>query len=196
MRELEIGGRLVSDDTDAYVVAEIGHNHAGSLDQAEKLVRQAAAAGADAAKLQKRDNRSLFTRAMYDAPYVGRDSFGSTYGAHREALEFDRAQYLHLAALAAELGIELFATAFDARSVDFLIDVGVSTIKIASADLTNTPLLSYAAKSGTTLIVSTGGATTDDVRRACDTILPLNPHLALLQCTAVYPARPADLNLS
>ncbi|MFY1703718.1 MULTISPECIES: N-acetylneuraminate synthase family protein [Micromonospora] len=178
------------------MIAEIGHNHEGSLHRAEEMFRQAAAAGANAAKLQKRDNRSLFTKAMYDEPYTGRNSFGPTYGRHREALEFGRAEYLHLAGVAAELGIDFIATAFDQPSVDFLVDVDLPAIKIASADVTNTPLLAYAAKADKPLVLSTGGATTDEVRRACDTILPLNPNLALLQCTAVYPAAPADLNLS
>ncbi|MEU2929495.1 N-acetylneuraminate synthase family protein [Streptomyces sp. NPDC007251] len=196
MRELHIAGRRVADDTAPYVIAEIGHNHGGSLEQAEELFRQAAAAGASAAKLQKRDNKSLFTRAMYDQPYEGRNSYGPTYGKHREALEFGRAEYVHLAKVAAEVGIDFFSTAFDLPSVDFLVELGMPAIKIASADITNTPLLSYAAKTGKTLVVSTGGASMEEVRRAVDTILPLNPNLALLQCTAVYPAAPADLNLS
>ncbi len=196
MRELEIVGRRVADDTAAYVVAEIGHNHEGSLEKAEQLLREAAAAGADAAKLQKRDNRTLFTKDMYGEAYLGRNSYGPTYGAHREALEFGHAEYVSLAAVASELGIAFFSTAFDLPSVDFLVDLEVPVIKIASADVTNTPLLSYAAQAGRPLIVSTGGASMDDVRRACDTILPVNPSLALLQCTAIYPAAPADLNLS
>ena len=82
--------------------------------------------------------------------------------------------------LAGELGIAFFSTAFDMPSVDFLVDLDIPVIKVASADVTNTPLLSYAAQTGKTLIVSTGGATMDDVRRACDTILPVNSRLALL----------------
>lgn len=196
MRELEIAGRRIADGTGAYVIAEIGHNHEGVLEKAEELFRQAAAAGAHAAKLQKRDNRTLFTKAMYDQPYEGRNSFGPTYGKHREALEFGRDEYLHLAGVAKEVGIDFFSTAFDIPSVDFLMELDMPAIKIASADLTNTPLLSYAAKTGKTLIVSTGGGTMAEVRRACDTILNINTDLALLQCTAVYPAAPADLNLS
>jgi sialic acid synthase len=196
MRELEIAGRRVADDTPAYVVAEIGHNHEGSLERAEKLLREAAAAGADAVKLQKRDNRSLFTKAMFSEPYESRNSYGPTYGAHREALEFGRSEYAHLIDVAAELGIAFFSTAFDMPSVDFLVDLGLPVLKIASADVTNTPLLRHAAHTGKTLIVSTGGADMDEVRRACDTILPVNTRLALLQCTAIYPATPGDLNLS
>jgi len=196
MHEIQIGGRRVGDDTGAYVIAEIGHNHQGSLEQAETLLREAAAAGADAAKLQKRDNKTLFTKAMYRQPYEGRNSFGRTYGQHREALEFGRHEFKHLAELAAELGLDFFSTAFDVPSVDFLVDLDLPAIKIASADVTNTPLLRYAADTGKPLIVSTGGASMEEVRRACDTILAINPNLALLQCTAIYPAAPADLNLA
>jgi sialic acid synthase len=195
-REMIIAGQVIADDTDAYVIAEIGHNHEGDLAKAEELFIKAAQAGANAAKLQKRDNKSLFTSAMYNEPYTGRNSYGPTYGTHREALEFGRAEYRHLAAVAAELGIDLLSTAFDRPSVDFLVDIDVPAIKLASADLTNTPLLGYAAQTGKPLIISTGGADMDDVRRACDTILPLNPNLAVLQCTARYPAAPADLHLA
>ncbi|MER8235829.1 N-acetylneuraminate synthase family protein [Streptomyces sp. NPDC101490] len=196
MRALTVNERIVSDDTDAYVIAEIGHNHEGDLDKAEELVRQAAAAGASAVKLQKRDNRSLYTREMYDSPYTGRNSFGPTYGAHREFLEFGTSEYTHLQQLSAELGVDFFATAFDFASVDFLAELGVPAIKIASGDIRNTPLLAYAAKAGKPLIVSTGGADMESVRRACGTVLPINPDLALLQCTATYPAEPEELNLA
>ncbi|MFI6067025.1 N-acetylneuraminate synthase family protein [Micromonospora sp. NPDC051227] len=195
-REIVINGISVSDETDAYVIAEIGHNHEGDIGKAEKLFRAAADAGAQAVKLQKRDNRTLFTRAMYEEPYVGPHSYGRTYGEHREALEFGRADYQHLAALANELGVDFMSTAFDLPSVDFLADIGVAAIKVASGDVTNTPLLAHAAAVGVPLIVSTGGADQDDVRRAADTILPVNPQLALLQCSAIYPAQVDDLNLS
>lgn len=196
MRALAINGRTISDDADAYVIAEIGHNHEGDLDKAEELVRQAVASGASAVKLQKRDNRSLFTRAMFNEPYTGRNSYGPTYGAHREALEFGRSEYVHLAAVAHDAGIDFIATAFDFHSIDFLADLQVPAIKLASGELNNLPLLTYAAKVGKPLIVSTGGGSIDAVRRACDTILPINPNLALLQCTAMYPPRDEDLNLS
>ncbi|MFH8574863.1 N-acetylneuraminate synthase family protein [Streptomyces zaomyceticus] len=196
MRALTVNERIVSDDTDAYVIAEIGHNHEGDLGKAEELVRQAAAAGASAVKLQKRNNRSLYTKEMYDSPYTGRNSYGPTYGAHREFLEFGTHEYTHLQQLSAELGVDFIATAFDFASVDFLAELGVPAIKIASGDIRNTPLLAYAAKVGKPLIVSTGGADMESVRRACGTVLPINPDLALLQCTATYPTEPEELNLA
>jgi N-acetylneuraminate synthase/sialic acid synthase len=196
MRTLTIGDHEISDETEAYVIAEIGHNHEGDLGKAEELVRAAARAGATAAKLQKRDNRGLYVASMYNQPYTGANSFGATYGEHRAALEFGAAEYEHLMTVAACAGIDFIATAFDAASVDFLAGLGVPAIKLASADLTNTPLLAYAAKVGVPLIVSTGAADPADIVRAVDTILPINSSLALLQCTAIYPAAPADLNLA
>lgn len=195
MRTFHVADRRVDDDTPAYVIAEIGHNHEGDLDKAEELVRRAAAAGASAAKLQKRDNRSLYTAAMYDEPYTSRNSYGPTYGAHREFLEFGEKEYRYLAQVAADAGIDFMSTAFDLPSVDFLMDIDIPVMKFASADLTNTPLLAYAAKTGKPMVISTGAASMEDVRRAMDTVLPLNGNVALLQCTAVYPAAPSDLNL-
>lgn len=195
VRELTIDGVRVADETDAYVIAEIGHNHQGSVEKARELYRRAADCGVNAVKLQKRHNRTLFTRALYDAPYDNENSFGPTYGAHREALEFDRAQYEELMGYAKELRITMFATAFDVRSADFLAHLGVPAFKIASGDLKNTPLLRHVARLGRLVIVSTGGGTMADIDRAVDAILPLNPQLCLLQCTASYPADAKDMNL-
>ena len=69
MRSLDIAGRQIHDAGDVYVIAEIGHNHQGQLEQCKQLFKAAKAAGADAVKLQKRDNRALFTKAMYDSAY-------------------------------------------------------------------------------------------------------------------------------
>ncbi len=75
-RQLIIGDRIISDDSDCYVIAEIGHNHQGSLKTAIELFKAAAECGVSAAKLQKRDNRALYTREMFDKPYENENSFG------------------------------------------------------------------------------------------------------------------------
>lgn len=89
-RRLVIDGTEISDSSDCYVIAEIGHNHQGSVEQAKKLFEEARNCGANAVKLQKRDNGSLYTREFFDRPYENDNSFGPTYGLHREALEFGR----------------------------------------------------------------------------------------------------------
>ncbi|MEX2613180.1 MAG: N-acetylneuraminate synthase family protein, partial [Gaiellaceae bacterium] len=96
MRELHVNGRRIADDEPAYVVAEIGHNHQGDVEKARALIHSAKECGVDAAKLQKREIRSLYTRALYDAPYDNEHSFGATYGEHREALELGAAEWLEL----------------------------------------------------------------------------------------------------
>jgi N-acetylneuraminate synthase/sialic acid synthase len=161
------------------VIAEIGHNHQGSLDKARELFREAKLAGAHAVKLQKRHNRGLYTRAAYEKPYDNENSFGATYGEHREFLEFGKEEYVALQAYAKELGVDFFATAFDMASADFLESLNVPAYKIASGDLKSLPLLKHVASFGKPMIVSTGGALLEDVQRAYDAILPINPKLAI-----------------
>jgi len=194
-REFLIDGVRIADDTDTFVIAEVGHNHQGSLEKCKELFRAAKECGADAVKLQKRDNKSLYTRELYNKAYDNENSFGLTYGAHREALEFGHDEYRELRAFCRELQIVFFATAFDIPSADFLAALDVPAFKIASGDLKSTPLLRHVAKLGKPMIVSTGGAMWEDVQRAYDVIMPLNPQLCFLQCTAAYPAAPEELNL-
>ncbi|MCC6178141.1 MAG: N-acetylneuraminate synthase family protein [Chloroflexi bacterium] len=194
-RELVINGTRIDDESPCYVIAEIGHNHQGSVEKAKELFRQAKECGASAVKLQKRDNETLFTRAAFNRPYDNENSFGPTYGIHRQALELGRSEYVELQAYAAELGIDFFATPFDIPSADFLEDLNVPFFKIASADLTNVPLLRHVARLGKPMLVSTGGASLEDVDRAVETILPINTQLCILQCTASYPADFAELDL-
>jgi sialic acid synthase len=194
-RELIVDGVRIADETDAWVIAEIGHNHQGSLENAKELFAEAARCGANAVKLQKRDNRSLYTREFFNKPYENENSYGPTYGLHREALEFGRAEYLELQAHAAEHGVTFFATAFDFESAELLAELDIPAYKVASGDLTNTPLLRFVAEIGKPMIVSTGGGTLDDVRRAYECVAEINPQVALLQCTAGYPAEWGELEL-
>jgi sialic acid synthase len=194
-RTMTIGTHEIGDETQCYVIAEIGHNHQGSLEKARELFKEAKLAGAHAVKLQKRYNRGLYTRAAYNKPYDNENSYGATYGEHREFLEFEREQYTELKAYAKELGVDFFSTAFDIQSADFLQSLDMPAYKIASGDLKSTPLLKHVARMGKPMIVSTGGAEIDDVQRAYDAIMPINSQLSILQCTAGYPAATEELDL-
>lgn len=194
-RELTIGTTRITDESDCYIIAEIGQNHMGSLEVCHQLFEEAQRCGVDAVKLQKRDNRSLYTSAMYNQPYHSEHAFGDTYGSHREALEFGKAEYRELKEHADRLGLDFFATAWDEPSADFLADLDVPAYKLASADLLSTHLIRHVASKGKPLILSTGGATMDDIRRALDAALPINPQVCLLQCTAAYPVQPEDMHL-
>jgi N-acetylneuraminate synthase/sialic acid synthase len=195
-RELVVDSVRIADDTDTYVIAEIGNNHQGDLEKCKELFKVAKEhCRVSAVKLQKRDNKSLFTRAMYHSEYNSENAFADTYGAHREKLEFGRDEYKGLIAYAEEIGITFFATAFDIPSADFLAELDMPAYKIASGDLTNIPLLKHVASFGKPIFVSTGGSTMDDVRRGYETILLINPQLCLMQCTASYPPEWKQLDL-
>ena len=195
MRALTIDGKRIDDTEDCYVIAEIGHNHQGSVEQCKKMFRIAKECGAHAVKLQKRNNKAIFTEAAYNQVYDNRNSYGDTYGVHREVLEFDEAQFRDLIQYAADLGITLFSTAFDVESADMLDKLGTPAYKVASFDLRFTPLLRHVAEKGKPIIISTGASTLDDIRRAYEVIHPINPNVAILQCTSSYPCEFEELDL-
>jgi N-acetylneuraminate synthase/sialic acid synthase len=190
-----IGDKVITQESVGYVIAELGHNHQGDIEKCKAMIRAAAQCGADAVKLQKRDNRALFTREMYESAYHSENAYAPTYGAHREKLEFSKDQYRELMDFADETGIFFFSTAFDRPSADLLEEIGMRAYKIASGDLTNTPLLRHVASFGKPMIISTGGATMADVQRAYDVISPINRNFCILQCTSGYPSPYEELNL-
>lgn len=193
--EMNVAGVRIGKDTDVFVIAEIGHNHQGSIETCKKMFDAAKKAGASSVKLQKRQNRSMFTKALYNENYNSENAYADTYGEHREALEFDDAQYRELKQYADEIGIIFFSTAFDLESADFLHNLDMPCYKIASGDLTNIPLLKHVAAFGKPMFISTGGATMEDVRRAYDAVKPINSQICILQCTAGYPPAWEELNI-
>ena len=178
-----------------YTIAEIGHNHQGNIETAIEMFKQAKLCGVDAVKLQKRNNKELYTKSFYETTYENKNSYGKTYGEHREKLEFNENQYKTLIAYAKEIKIDFFVTPFDFSSVDFLEKLNFQAYKIASADLINIPLIEYVAKTNKTIFLSTGGGSIEDVSRAKETIFKYNKKLSILHCTASYPTEIADMNL-
>lgn len=185
--KIKLGKYVISEGSPCFVIAEIGHNHQGKIETAKKLIDAVAASGAHAVKLQKRFNKDLYTAEMYNKPYVYENSFGGTYGEHREALEFGMREYRILRDYAHKRDLVFLSTAFDFKSVDFLEKIGVPAYKIASACITDTPLIEYIAKKGKPIFLSTGTSTIKDVDRAYKLIKKYGVPLCLLQCTAVYP---------
>jgi sialic acid synthase len=196
MRSLTINGHEVSDESPCYVIAEVGHNHGGDVGVACDMIRVAKACGADAVKLQKRHNASLYSDDILNQPYENENSFGKTYGEHREALEFSRTEYVICQQEAIRAKIDFFATAFDEPSADFLLALQVPAIKIASGGLTDHALLAYVASARIPIVLSTGGGTIREIDAAVNTITAHHEQLAILHCTASYPVRDfAELNL-
>lgn len=195
MKILKFGKSTIIDKGSCYLIAEIGHNHQGNLKVALDMIKVAADCGVDAVKFQKRDNKNLYTKIMYSKPYDNENSFGLTYGEHREFLEFGWDEYAALKKCAQESNVEFMCTAFDFESVDFLEKLGITSYKLASGDLTNTPLLEYIAKLNKPMFVSTGAATLEEIHIAYDAIHKHNNKLCFLHTTCTYPTNYEDLNL-
>src|SRR5688572_15690319 len=141
MRHITIAERVINDASPCYVIAEIGGNHGGSLDTALQMIRIASACGSDAGKDQCGGNRTIYSDALLNAPYENENSYGKTYGEHREALELSTQQLVHCRNEALMSKIECFSTAFDEPSVDKIVGLGMPAIKIASGGLTDQKLL-------------------------------------------------------
>lgn len=196
MREIVLNGRRIADELPAYIIAEVGHNHGGKFDTARTMIQTAAAAGAHAVKLQKRDVDTLYSFTMLQKPYENEHSFGKTYGDHRRALEFGAKEYLACRSVAHTAKVDFFATAFDEPSADFLMHVDVPAIKIASSGMQDHALLRYVASLGKPMIISTGGAFWSDIDAAVDIMSGTDTPYALLHATAAYPVHNiVELNL-
>lgn len=197
MREtIKIGNKTIGEGYPCFIIAEAGVNHNGELALAKKLVDIAVASGADAVKFQKRDIDSILTKEAQAKPYGGPHSFGETYGEHRRALELKDFDFFELKKYCDERNIIFLASGWDRKSIDFLDELGVEAFKMASADLTNTPLLEYTAKKTKPMIVSTGMADMHEVEGAINAIKGINDQLIIMQCTGTYPCKFEDVNLN
>lgn len=190
MQIMQINGKVIHDKP--YVIAEIGCNHNGSLERAVEMIGIAAACGVDAVKFQKRTPEKLFHPDLLAAPYDSPHSYGKTYGEHRAALDwFGWYEFNRLKCEAIRRKVDFIVTPFTFADADFLYDIHVDAIKIASCDCRNTVLLNHVRHLGMPIIVSTGGASAEDVARAAE----YAPGCALLHCVSQYPVHDEDLNL-
>jgi sialic acid synthase SpsE len=179
---MHIGGHRMGGDAPLFVIAEIGLNHGGSLERALEMVDAAAAAGVGAVKLQ------TVVASEFVAPSPLRDFFA--------AFELDEAAHHAIAARARGRGVALISTPLSESAVDLLERVGVDAYKIASGDLTWTPLIERCARTGKPVIMSTGLARLDEIEAALDAARNGGAtEIALLHCVASYPVPQGSENL-
>ncbi len=196
MNTINIGSHIIGAGHSTFIIAEAGINHQGEVSIAKELIKKAKECGADAVKFQKRSIGRILTREGLDAPYENPNSFGKTYGEHKKALELSENDYKELKEYCEEQDVIFCASGWDEESIDFLDNLGMAFFKMASADLTNIPLLVHTAKKGKPMILSTGMANMDQVKTAYDVIKELNSQIAILQCTSTYPAVFNEINLN
>jgi N-acetylneuraminate synthase len=187
-----IGSRVIGGGRPAYLIAEIGLNHNGDVDLAKQLIDVAAEAGADAVKFQKRTPEISTPEHMRDA--LRETPWGTmTYLDYRYRVEFSRDQYIEVADHALLRGLDWFASPWDVPSVEFLEDLNVVAHKIASASVTDIPLLEAVRDTGKPVILSTGMSTIEQIDAAIEVLG--TDRLVLMHATSTYPMEPDEANL-
>ena len=172
------------------IIAEIGGNHNGDFEAAKEYIREAANSGCDVVKFQTYQAEGLVIRSA--ASHVPTLVKGISQFDRYRSLQFTKEQYQELASLAEQLNVIFLTSVFDNECADMVEDL-VPAFKIASGDVTNLPLIRHVAKKGKPIILSTGMASTEEVREAVKGI-PEN-QLVLLHCVSQYPAAIETANL-
>jgi len=181
---LRFGGRQIGPGCPVVVIAEIGINHEGDAEACARMIEAAARAGADAVKLQTIDADENYVRGTASHAVFG----GAGLSPEETARMFD---------LARGRGLEVFTTAGDFPTVDWVDALGPAGHKISSGLLTNLPLIRHAAAKGRPLLMSTGMAQHGDIDAAVAGAREGGAAgVALFQCTSLYPAPPETLNLA
>jgi pseudaminic acid synthase len=197
--EIRIGKQKIGENHPTFIVAELSCNHLQHYDLAEKTIESMAKSGANAVKLQAYTPESItlnsnsrdFLRPLEGTLWEGKnlhELYGNAYTP--------REWFAPLKEKANKLGMEFFSSAFSKVEIDFLERVGVPAHKIASYEITDTPLIGYAASKGRPMIIATGLATENDLEKAiqaCES--QVNDELILLKCTSAYPTPNEEANL-
>lgn len=191
---LRIAGAEIGAEHPVYVIAEIGLNHNGDVDRGRRLVDVAVEAGADGVKFQMRDLSTLYRHA--GATDDAREDLGSQYVLDLlSRFELPVDAMVELFDRCRQAGVAALCTAWDVESVRRLDDYGIDAIKVASADMTNHPLLRAAAGTGRPVVVSTGMSDESEIADSVGVLRGAGASFALLHCNSTYPAPFRDVNL-
>jgi N-acetylneuraminate synthase len=197
-RTFKIAERAIGAGEPVYIVAELSANHRGRFDEAVRLARAAKAAGADAIKVQTYTPDTLTLRSNKEPFRIRGGTLwdGRTlYDLYEEA-SMPWEWQPKLKAVADDLALDFFSSAFDPTAVDFLESIGAPVHKVASLEIVDLPLIEKMAATGKPLIISTGTATLEEVREAVVAARAGGAaDVALLKCTSAYPAPPEEMNL-
>ena len=193
-RVLVLQDRLIGHNYPCFIIAEAGINHNGDLGMALQLVDLAAECGADAVKFQKRHLPSLYPEQLLQNSNIAEWSFQYMLPV-LEQVELSDEDFERIRERCAELGIRFMCTPWDEQTLSSLESLGIEIYKVASADLTNLPLLDAIAATEKPMILSTGMATEDEIETTAAYLGEKNIDFALLHCVSTYPAPFENLNL-
>ncbi len=192
-----VNGRQIGESAPVYMIAEMSGNHAGSLENAIKIVHAAKKSGADCIKIQTYTPDTMTIDSDKDWFKISKGTWtGDTlYKLYQKAYTPWEWQ-AGLKEEADKIGIDFLSTPFDKTAVDFLEDLGVKFYKIASFEVVDIPLIKYIASKQKPIIMSTGNATLGEIEDAVKAVKSQgNNQLCLLKCSSAYPAIPEDMNL-
>ena len=191
--KLQIDKFIIGDNRN-FIIAEIGNNHNGDFDRAKLMIDKAIEMGVDCVKFQMRQIKEVYRSKSLKK--TGED-LGTEYIIDLlEKFELSVDQQKKLSNYCKSKGIIYMCTPWDNKSIDILETFGVPAYKVASADLTNMPLLDSLSKTKKPLILSTGMSSVDEVKYTVDFLNKRNVEFALLHCNSTYPAPLHDINLN
>lgn len=193
--EIKLGNRIISEEANPYLIAEIGINHNGDMQIAKRLIDAAFACQWNAVKFQKREPDIAVPEeqknVIRDTPW-GR----MTYLEYKKRVEFGKDEYDYIDKYCREKPIDWSASPWDLPSLDFLLNYDIPFIKIASASITNDELLSAAAKSGRVVIMSTGMSTIEEIDHAVELLEKyMGKNYILMHTNSSYPTDQDEINL-
>lgn len=191
-KTISLGERTIGADQPTYIIAEIGINHNGDLDIARRLIDVAVMAGCDAVKFQKRTPEKAvppeYRNVMRDTPWGV-----ISYLEYRHKVEFGHQEYAEIDAYCKEKKIQWFASCWDEESVGFIEQFSPPCYKVASASLTDLPVLEAIKGTGCPVILSTGMSTMEEIKASVDFLGTDN--LLIAHSTSAYPCPAEELNL-
>lgn len=183
---------------EVYIIAEMSANHGGKIENAFRIIEEAANAGADCVKIQTYTADTL-TINCKDDPYVIKGGLWDGYNyyqLYKDAYtpwEWQKA----LKEKCEEVGVDFLSTPFDSTAVDFLENLGVEFYKIASFELVDIPLIEYVASKGKPIVLSCGMGSVEEIEEALAACRRQNnENVILLKCCSQYPAQYEDMNVS
>lgn len=203
MKEIKIDGKVISETSDPFIIAEIGVNYYDiaekekieAIEAAKLMIKEAANAGADAVKFQTYKAEkiaSIHSPAYWDTT---KEETKSQYELFKKYDKFGEDEYKELAKYAKENNTVFISTPFDEEAVDYLNDL-MPLFKIASGDITTIPLVKYMARKGKPIFLSTGASTIEEINEAINTVEEEgNSQLVLMHCILSYPTEYKDANL-
>ncbi len=190
--KVRVGNRFIGEGEPVYVVAEIGINHNGSVELAKRLIDEAVRAGCDAVKFQKRTPEKALPREQWavvrETPW-GRMS----YIDYRRRIEFKWPDYVEIDRHCASIGVDWFASCWDEESVEFIERFNPPCHKVASASVTDLPLLRKIGATGRPIMLSTGMSTMTQIDEAVEALA--SRQLLIAHSTSSYPCPVDALNL-